>query len=76
MPKPSSNDASLSMVDGIRNVVPQSGKIGEAQVEHLHVVLLHEFQDCLRIRLGVSHSELSFAPRQREGDVMSCVEKQ
>ena len=56
------------LIDRIRNVVPKSGKIGEAQVEDLDIILLHEFQDFLRIRLGVSHSELSFAPRQREGD--------
>src|SRR5208337_637962 len=42
--------------DRIRNVVPQPGNIGETQVEDLDVVLLDECHDCLRIRLGISHS--------------------
>ena len=42
--------------DGIRNVVPEPGNIGETQVKDLHVVLLDECHDCLGIGLGISHS--------------------
>src|ERR1019366_7900513 len=35
--------------------MPQSGEIGEAQIEHLHVVLLDKCQDCFRIGLGIRH---------------------
>ncbi len=58
--------------------MPQSGKIGEAQIEDLHIVFFHEFQDFLRIGLGISHSIsllIYSSPRRgREGHVMSCRE--
>ncbi len=39
----------LKLLYGIRNVVPQSRKIGEAQVQHARAVLLRKLQDSLRI---------------------------
>ena len=33
--------------------MPQSGKIREAQVEHLHIILLGEVENCLRVSLGL-----------------------
>ena len=51
MPKPSSNDDSDKLRDGIGNVVPEAGNVGKAQVENLRVVLLGEIENSL----GVSH---------------------
>ena len=55
------------LVDGIGNVMPKSGKVREAQVQQLDVVLLHEFQDTLR----VSHGMLLCAPQVRRGREIS-----
>src|SRR5581483_2108080 len=38
------------LVDGIRDVVPKSGQIGEPQVEQLNSVLLDGFQNSFRVR--------------------------
>src|SRR5882724_6134172 len=39
----------LELLNGIGNVVPQSRKIGEAQVEHARAVLLGKLQDCFSV---------------------------
>jgi len=43
------------LLDGIGNVVPQAGNVGEAQVENLGVVLLGEFENGLYFGIGGSH---------------------
>jgi hypothetical protein len=40
------------LVNGIGNVVLQSRQIGEAEIEHLDSVLLHELEDGFRISHG------------------------
>ena len=52
MPNPSSKLLFREFVDGIGNVVLQAGKIGEAQVQLLDVVVLGVIQDFLRIHLS------------------------
>ena len=53
------------LIDRIRNVMPQSRQVGEAQVKQLDPVLLHEFHYCfwishekLLLRFVVGHSSL------------------
>ena len=56
------------LVDGVGNVVPKSGKIREAQIQQLDVVLLHEFQDTLR----VSHGMLLCASNSDGGEKLAA----
>ena len=54
------------LVDGIGNVLPQSGQVGEAQIEHLGSVFLGELQN----GLCISHW-LLLCKSERRPDVLS-----
>ena len=51
------------LLDGKRNVMPETGKISKAQVEHLDLVFLHELHDVF----GSAHKNFSPLPAARRG---------
>ena len=46
------------LVNGVGNVVPQAGEVGEAEVEQLDSIFLHELHHGLGIGLRISHETL------------------